>query len=285
MKKILITGLNSYIGTSFESYINNNFKDYSIFTLDTKNENWQNFDFENFDAVFNVAGIAHECNKKSEKDIYYKVNRDLAIAIALKAKKDGVKQYIYMSSILIYNGIKEKTIDNNTTPKGKGYYADSKYQADLALQKMQTENFNVVILRPPMVFGLNSKGNFPKLLKLANKIPIFPKLNNKRSMIYIENLCEFIKLTIDNNVSGIFYPQNPDYFCTSDIIKTVAIEKSKRIIFTKLFNFIIYCLRPINKNFSKMFGNLTYDKNISNTFDYKYQIVNNEESIKRSISV
>jgi UDP-glucose 4-epimerase len=185
--------------------------------------------------------------------------------------------------MLIYNGVKSSIIKQNTKPVPKGFYADSKFQADISLQKMQSQNFNVVILRPPMIFGKNSKGNFPKLVKLAKKIPFFPNFKNERSMLYIENLCEFIRLSIDNNVHGVFFPQNPEYFCSSEIIKDISLIENKKIYFSRIFNPVLYTFRLFNKTFKKVFGDFIYDKEMSETFDKKYQIINNVESIKRSL--
>jgi UDP-glucose 4-epimerase len=283
MKKILITGADSYIGTSLENYLKDNINDYTIDTIDTKKENWREFDFKNFDVVFNVAGIAHESKNKSDKEIYYKINRDLVLEIADKAKIAGVQQFIHMSSMLIYNDVKTDIINKDTIPKAKGFYADSKLQADIALQKMQTENFNIVILRPPMIFGKGSKGNFPKIVKLAAKIKIFPNYRNQRSMLYIENLCNFIKLIIDNESSGVFFPQNSEYFCTSDIVKIVAEDKNRKILMPKVFNYIIKISTMFSKTLRKVFGNYVYDKEMSASFENRYQTINNKDSIKKSL--
>ena len=113
MKKILITGANSYIGTSFEKYIYENYRDgYQIDTLDMIDPNWKEYDFSGYDSIFHVAGIAHvdvgNVSKETEK-LYYQVNCDLAYETALKAKKSKVKQFIYMSSIIkVHHMVKQR---------------------------------------------------------------------------------------------------------------------------------------------------------------------------------
>lgn len=136
MKKILITGSNSYIGMSFESYMTQ-FDGYEIDTIDMIDGAWKNQDFSKYDTVFHVAGIAHSDSGKISEErakLYYSVNCDLAEETAIKAKVDGVKQFIYMSSIIIFGSSapmgKSKIIDRNTIPAPENAYGDSKLQAE-----------------------------------------------------------------------------------------------------------------------------------------------------------
>lgn len=284
MKKILITGTNSYIGKNVDNWLQKYPNKYKIESISLKEPNWVSFDFSSFDVIFHVAGIAHDMGRKKDADLYYKVNRDLALETAIKAKNEGVKQFIFMSSILIYNGCKDRIISKDTIPKSKGFYSDSKLQADVKLQELNDENFKVAIIRPPMIFGPNCKGNFPRLAKLALKIPIFPNYNNLRSMLYIDNLCEFIKLLIDSEKGGVFFPQNHDYYSTTEIVKNIAIIKNKKIYFTRLANWLIKLFKRFLRPIEKMFGDLIYDKSISNHFNYKYIVTNNYQSINNYIN-
>lgn len=290
MKKILITGKGSYVGQAVERWLNDhNGKNggevlYSVTTLDMLDEKWRDFDFNGFDVVFHVAGIAHDTGNKKNAELYYKVNRDLAIEVAEKAKESGVKQFIFMSSMLVYNGCKEKTITAQTQPKVRGCYGDSKLQADIALQKMNAGHFKVVVIRPPMIFGKNCKGNFPLLVKLVLNAPFFPKIKNQRSMLHIDNLCEFVRITIKNEASGLFFPQNPEYFCISELAKQIAALKGRQLRITGFFNWAVWLAYPFLSSIRKLFGNLIYDKKISAYFDDTYQIVGNYESVKRSLS-
>ena len=282
MKKILITGANSYIGTNFDNYLKAFGDDYSVDTIDMKCDNWKEQSFADYDVIFHVAGIAHDTKNKKEADLYYKVNCDLAIETATKAKQDGVKQFIFMSSMLVYNGCKDRKITLSTTPCVKGCYGDSKLKADLGLQKLNDENFCVSILRPPMIYGKGCKGNFPRLINLAQKIPVFPNVKNQRSMLYIVNLCEFLRQTIDRKLSGVLFPQNKEYVCTTELVKTAMSFLKKKKIYTRIFNPLIIIAKPIVRAVNKMFGNLTYDKTMSQ-YDFDYNVVNFEESIKRSV--
>ena len=270
MKRILITGANSYIGTSFEAYMKD-YEDYKIDTLDMQNPDWKKYDFSQYDTVFHVAGIAHaDVGHVSEerKQLYYKVNTDLTIETAKTVKAAGVKQFIYMSSIIVYGDSapmgKKKVITKDTVPSPANFYGDSKLQADLGLLRLSDETFKVCILRPPMIYGPGSKGNYPLLAKLAKKLPVFPDIRNERSMLFIGNLCWFIKRCIDENEEGIFFPQNQEYVRTSDMVKEIAKANNKKIYITKLLNPFIHLASHIPGKISgmcnKAFGNLIYDE-------------------------
>lgn len=269
MKRILITGANSYIGTSFETYMKQ-FDEYKIDTLDMLDPNWRNHDFSKYDVVFHVAGIAHaDVGKVSEevKQKYYEVNRDLTLETAKKAKEAGVNQFIYMSSIIVYGESapvgKQKVITRDTKPKPANFYGDSKLQADIGLQKLNCDDFKVCILRPPMIYGPNSKGNYQMLSKIAKKTLIFPDIKNQRSMLYVGNLCIYIKYYIDYGSSGIFFPQNEKYVSTSQMVKLIAKENGRNVYLTKLLNPFVYLASKmpgkIGGMCNKAFGSISYD--------------------------
>lgn len=279
-KKILITGKNSYIGRSFIEYCKKNEIDFEIDELDVRGEEWKLYDFTPYDSIFHVAGIAHNSSDPKLEDLYYKVNRDLTVAIAKKAKQDGVSQFIFMSSMIVFgnqpNGKTKITAD--TKPNPDNFYGDSKLQAEKGLQELASENFKVVILRPPMIYGKGSKGNYPLLSKFAQKSPVFPNYPNKRSMLHIDNLCEFVKLMILNKESGTFHPQNPELVQTSEMVRLVAKHHNNRIWFTKLWNPLINLLSRINV-IQKVFGDLYYDETMSIYKNKNYQVVNLKKSI------
>ena len=289
MKKILITGANSYIGTSFEKYIYENYRDgYQIDTLDMIDPNWKEYDFSGYDSIFHVAGIAHadvgNVSKETEK-LYYQVNCDLAYETALKAKKSKVKQFIYMSSIIVYGESapygKTKIITKDTKPEPANFYGDSKLQAEIKLSPLQDDSFNLVIIRPPMIYGKGSKGNYPMLSKLAKKLPVFPKISNQRSVLYVENLCEFVRLVISNNDQGIYYPQNSEYASTTVIVKTI----NPKIRISGILNPGVFISSKIPGKISglcnKAFGNLVYEKSMSQ-YSENYCCYDLKESICRT---
>ena len=283
MKKILITGANSYIGTSFEKYITENFStEFSIDTLDMIDGSWRRYDFSKYDVVFHVAGIAHSDTRKitkEEKNKYYEVNTNLTIETAEKSKASGVKQFIFMSSMIVF-GSKNDCITYATEPNPDNFYGDSKLQADIGIHQLEDTTFKVVSIRPPMIYGYGSKGNYPILAKFAKTTPIFPKYQNKRSMLYIENLCQFIKLMIDNNETGYFYPQNTDYVNTSNMVYQIALNSGKHILLTKLFNPLIWLLRK-QRIIKKVFGSMYYEQSMSK-YKSDYNNISFEKSIEKT---
>ncbi|WP_226036161.1 NAD-dependent epimerase/dehydratase family protein [Aquibacillus saliphilus] len=280
MKKILITGSNSYIGNSLKSWLEKYPDDYSMDAISVRDNSWKKKDFSKYDVVFHVAGIAHVSSDPKMEDMYYQVNRDLTIETARKAKSDGVKQFIFMSSIIVYgdSSSDKRVIDRNTEPKPSNFYGNSKLEAELGINPLENNNFNVVIVRPPMIYGKGSKGNYPKLAKAAQKLPVFPNIDNQRSMLHIDNLCEFIRLMMENDESGLFFPQNSEYVKTSEMVKMIAEAHGKKIRLTRVFNPI---LKPIIGKIgiiNKVFGNLVYDTGVS---DYKenYRVKGMKETI------
>lgn len=293
MKKVLITGANSYIGVSFENYALEHYNsELSIDTVDMIDGNWREKDFSSYDVVYHVAGIAHaDVGNVSEeiKAKYYFINTDLAIETARKAKADGVKQFVFMSSAMVYGDSisygKIKRITADTEPKPANFYGDSKWQADKGVRELTDEKFKVTVLRPPMIYGKNSKGNYPTLAKMAKKLPIFPNIKNERSMLYIENLCEFLCQVMIHGEGGIFWPQNAEYARTSEMVKLIAQVSNHRIHVAGVWNGVVGLARLIpgkpRELANKAFGNMSYDQGMSR-YDFKYQIVSLKESIKRT---
>jgi UDP-glucose 4-epimerase len=277
LKRVLITGANSYVGTNVEKWLMKEPENFYVETLDMRDPNWKNFDFSMFDVVFHVAGIAHVSTKKSMKDLYFKVNRDLTIETALKAKESGVKQFIFMSSMIVYNS-KETKITKDTKANPDNFYGLSKLQAEEGILPLQSETFNVVILRPPMIYGPGSKGNFPKLIKLSKKTPIFPKIKNKRSMLFISNLTNIIYNIIQTNVSGIYFPQNSEYSCTYEIVKYFSNAFNHKMWFTILFNPFISVFKKTIPVLNKLFTDSYYDISLSDNI-IKYSSVTLQDSL------
>ena len=307
--KILITGAHSYVGEQVEKYLeeynkkifefSSEKKRYIVETISLYGEEWKKKDFSCYDVIFHVVGIAHQDDdtiiekkesygkeaKKREvgqEAKYYAVNRDLAIACAKKAKAEGVKQFIFMSSMIVYSGLEEDCITFKTPIRAKNYYGDSKLQADLAIQALQSDKFDVVILRPPMIYGKGCKGNFPKMVKLAQILPVYPIVGNRRSMLYIENLAEFVRLMIENRERGVFFPQNKEYVDTGVMIREIArVHHCKLLPAFKIPLKLMQNLPgKLGKLSKKAFSSFYYQQECSKYKD-NYQIFSLEESIRK----
>ncbi len=286
MKRILITGAGSFVGTSVQKYLQQWTDKYKVTTVGTKNEEWKKINYSFFDVVYHVAGLAHSDigNVPDEmKAKYYAVNTDLAINVAKKAKAEGVKQFIFMSSAIIYGdsspiGI-SKIITKETVCSPSNFYGDSKVQAEKGLLLLSSDGFRVVILRCPMIYGKEGKGNFPILEKIARKLPLFPRVNNARSMLYVSNLAEFVRLMIENEEEGIFWPCNKEWSNTSELVKMIAASNGKKVWLFSGFEWALKVLSHLTGYVNKAFGNLAYEEHLG---DYKeeYRLYSLSQSIK-----
>ena len=300
--KVLVVGAGSYIGETFASYTKEHYPNIEVTTVGTLNGEWRDVDFSAYDCIYDVAGIAHaDVGNVSEevKEKYYAVNTDLTLEICKKAKEEnsnkedsaaGEKkktQFIFMSSAIIYGDSapygKEKMIDEDTVPQPANFYGDSKWQADKGVRALASDTFNVAVLRPPMIYGKGSKGNYPTLAKLAKKLPIFPDVDNERSMLYVGNLCEFLCLLMLSGEGGIYFPQNREYTKTSQMVKEISKVAGKGIIETKALNPAVKIGQKVPGKIGglvdKAFGNLAYDQKLSRYEGIEYQKSSLEESI------
>lgn len=288
MKKILITGAGSFIGTTFEKYMSRWPEKYQVDTVDMVDGSWREKSFVGYDSVYHVAGIAHsDVGNVSEerKAFYYKINTDLTIETAKKAKADGVKQFIFMSSAIVYGDSapigKKKRITRDTPVAPANFYGDSKVKAEEGILPLSDDRFKVCVLRPPMIYGPGSKGNYPVLAKFAQKLPMFPYVDNERSMLYVENLMEFVRLMVENEESGIFWPQNSEYVKTCDMVKAIATVHGKKVAVVKGFGWALNLMSHVTGLVNKAFGNLSYDQELSR-YKGNYQVCSFEESIRRT---
>lgn len=277
MKKILITGVNSYVGNNLAIWLEKEPANYSIDMISLRDEMWKQLDMSMYDVVVHVAGIAHRKETKDNAEIYYEINRDLAYEIADKSKKEKVKQFIFLSSMSVY-GLNKGTIKKHTLTDPKTHYGKSKLQAEKKITELLDTSFKISILRPPMIYGKGCKGNYQRLRKIALKTIFFPNLNNKRSMIYIDNLSEYIKRIIQEGYTGMHFPQNEQYVNTSETVRLIAEINNKKLKLTKVFNPFISLLK-LNL-VEKVFGDLVYDKELSNEIIYNQ--IPFEDSIRKT---
>jgi len=281
LKRILITGVNSYIGTSFKNWLMQWPDEYTVETVDTISDEWKKKSFSSYDVILHVAGIVHKKEKPEMEKLYYDVNCDLAVAVAKKAKLDGVAQFIFMSTKGVYTP-NTPVITAKTEPKPVKLYGRSKLMAEKEISKLISDNFTVSILRPPTVYGRNCSGNYVKLSKLARHLLVFPYVNSQRSMIYITNLCEFIKIIIDCNYAGVFFPQNREYVCTSEMVRCISKAQNRNIVLSKLLGKIVILLMKRIGKLRTMFSDSVYDKSLSSLGSFEYCKIGFEESISEA---
>ena len=280
MKKILISGAGSYIGTSLANYLAQWPQDYQVDTLDVIGEGWKDADITGYDAVFHVAGIAHQKETDENRHLYFEVNRDLAVAMAQKAKSAGISHFIFMSTMSVY-GMESGVITPDTKPRPKTGYGQSKWEAETAMRAMEEDTFRVAVLRPPMVYGKNCRGNFQTMKKLVEKSPVFPAVQNQRSMVSITNLCAFVRLAVDEQLSGVFFPQNSSPVNTTEMARIMARALGRRVWFSRAAGLAVEVLATVYPTARKAFSSLTYEG--CEQHGYRYCVEDLDTSVRESI--
>ena len=282
--KILVIGKHGYISTSFQDYMKK-YPQHEVKAISVRDESWKSVDFSKYDAVFNTAALAHNNARKGTDEEFMALNAVLPVEIAKKAKADGVKQFIHMSSMIVYGNMRpigdHTKYSDDTVPTPNNIYGRSKLQGEQGLQTLESDNFKVALIRSPLVYGENATDNFEKLVKFAKTFPIFPDIKNERSMIYADNLCELVRLIVENESRGLFCPQQECYICTSQIVKDIAVAMHHGLHLTRFFNPILRVMSKRVGIVDKVFGTEAYEMNMSNAFDGKYRVVSYEESIQR----
>jgi len=256
--KILVTGKHGYIAKSFADHAK---EVHSIDLISLRDNAWRHISFAGYDTLLHTAGLVHMRETKRNQYDYYIINRDLTLEIAQKAKKDGVRQFIFLSSLSVYH-LTNGAITINTPAAPKTHYGRSKLAAETMLAALADDTFTVTILRTPMVYGPNCPGNFTKLCQLIKKAPFFPNYPNARDMVYIKNLCAHIEAIIISNQGGIIFPRDPAPISTREMAAAVAKAQGKKLTFTQTFNPPITWLMPHVKTIAKLFGSLTLDSSL-----------------------
>lgn len=283
MKRVLITGAGSYVGTHVMQRLQEEPDKFEVQEISVRGEEWKSFDFSQFDVVYHVAGIAHIATDATVEPLHFQINRDLTKDVAMHAKQAGIKQFIFMGSMSVYG---------DSFPTGKGVpirfdtpayptsaYGQSKLEAEEILQNLEDKNFKVAIVRAPMVFGAHAKGNFTKLVKVMQKLPVFPDVKNKRSMLYIGNLAELIAQLIVHESKGIYLPQEETYICTSELVASLAGLYGKKTHLTRMFNPILLGPLKSKEIVLKAFGDMFYELE-SSSCEFNYRRYSVEETLE-----
>lgn len=237
MLNILITGASGFIGRNFIEAC----KDYKIYTVSLKHTSIQDICFENIDVVLHLAALVHQMDGAPEEE-YFKINHELSLRIAERAKQNKVKHFIFMSSAKVYGESSEngKPFDENSTCNPEDAYGKSKLRAEVDLIKLHDVGFTVSLIRIPLVYGTGVKGNMANLIRLIHALPVLPLggINNKRSMLYIGNLVGFLKRVIDVKPPGVLISSDTKTISTTEIIRLISKAERKKIILITFPNFV-----------------------------------------------
>ena len=288
MTRLLITGATSYVGVSVANYLKKWPDEFQVDAISLIDGSWRETSFRGYDAVFHVAGIVHDKKTKddpAQAELYDRVNHRLAVETARKAKDEGVGQFIFMSTAGVYGLTaplgQELLIRRDTALSPSDNYGTSKLRAEEDLRKLADDHFRMVILRPPMIYGKGCKGNYVTLAKLAKKLPIFPKVENRRSVLYIDNLSELIRLLLEDRAEGTYCPQDSSYISTSWMVKQIARENGRRICLVGGFTWMLKLLRKRFAAVDKAFGSLCYDPELS-AYPRDYHVKTPEAAIRET---
>ena len=274
MTRVLITGAGSYIGMHIAQKLAGSF---DVRELDVQRP-FTAADFAGYDAVVHVAGIAHQKETAENAPLYQQVNCDLAVRIAQMAKEQGAKQFVFFSSMSVY-GMVTGRIMADTKPNPNTHYGRSKWEAEQQLKKLESDSFRIAVLRPPMIYGRGCRGNYPRLSALARRLPVFPKVHNERSMLYIGTLCVFVQRLLESGMGGLYFPQNAAYVNTADMVKRIAACHGKKLGVIPGFGWLIGAAARRVGVAGKVFGTLTYDQQMSADFRDEQEI-SFEETIR-----
>lgn len=281
--KILITGTKGYIANNIEKTLKEKTTLYETQKLSIRK---QIRIPKETDVIIHTAALVHKKENNYLESDYFQVNYDLTLQLAKTAKESGVNHFIFFSTMAVYgeqgHSLFDAVINRSSPLRPITYYGKSKLAAENKLMSMQDDHFIVSIIRPPMVYGPNCPGNYAILSKIAKITPFFPSVKNQRSMIFIKNLTEFVYQLINNRDSGIFHPQDEEYIQTSEMVKKIGSIHNRKIFSNKLIGTMIIKLLSKQKNIAKVFGSLTYDKELSFYRDNSYQMYTFDEAIRIS---
>ncbi|MFC2098661.1 NAD-dependent epimerase/dehydratase family protein [Bacteroidota bacterium] len=259
MTKILITGANSFVGTNFKIY--SRYRDVEEISL--LNNEPEDIDFSKYNVVIHLAAIVHQ-SKKITKSEYFQINKDLCLRVADNAKKAGISQFIFLSTVKVYGKfIPESGLLNEDSKCVPGdFYAQSKYEAEIGLIKRGDMNFTVSIIRTPLVYGERVKANMLRMVKLVDTNPLLPfgRMENKRDFTYIENLVSFIDQIISKNASGIFIVKDEKAISTTDLVNYLSKHLGRKVTLFKLPKlFRKFCTFFAPDVMDRLYGSLEFD--------------------------
>ncbi len=287
MTTVLITGANSYVGNCIKKWLSDCDGSYQVEEVDTIGDAWEAADFSRFDTVIHVAAIVHLKETPSMAGLYDKVNAQLPVQVAEKAKQQGVKHFVFMSTMAVYPA-NIPFVDRNTTEAPSTFYGKSKLKAEKALRELASDSFRISILRPPMVYGEGCKGNYTSLEAFSRKCHLFPRIYNKRSMIYIWNLCEFIRRIIDapQPEATVYFPQNKEQIGALDILKALWEGRGEKYTLSVVGAWFVSALMLLPKTgtLKKVFRDSVYSESMSDYYDYGYCVYSFDESIKNILA-
>jgi nucleoside-diphosphate-sugar epimerase len=283
MTKVIITGANSFIGRNFIKFSHNrDIEEVSLIDYEP-----EEIEFSKYDIVLHLAAIVHRSRKIPDEE-YFRINCDLSLRIAEQAKKSGIKQFIFLSTLKVYSesmsGIDIRNELSICYPSD--VYGQSKYEAEIRIKKIEDKDFKVSIIRPSLVYGEGVKANMLSLIKIVDMCPILPfgKITNKRNFVYIENLIGYIDRVIETRASGIYIAIDAKAISTTELVNYLSKYLEKKTVLVSLPRIILRLISFIFPDISnRLFGSLEFDNSITlNELNFTVPFTT-EEGIRRTI--
>ena len=259
---VLITGSTGFIGSYF---INQYSSQFVVNTFSFLRDNFDTLKLDGIDCVVHCGALVHQMKREPSYDEFFDSNVNHTLQMAIKAKANNVKQFIFISTIKVFGEESKKIFDENSPTSPKDDYGLTKKIAEEKLFELEDKNFKVAILRLPLVFGPGVKANFRSLINIVNQFKILPlgSINNKRSIVFVGNVCHYIFQIIKLRERGIFIANEDESFSTSELINQISKALGKNIILFSipLFNQILKIVKP--KYYQRLFENLEVDNSLT----------------------
>ena len=283
-KLVVITGAHGFIANSLRRWLEA--RDQKVCLLDLRDPAWESFDFTKADTVIHTAALVHKSEKEHPIEEYRQINRDLTLKLAEKAKAQGVPHFIFFSTMAVYGSRSSCfgtcAVDENTPTAPDTKYGITKLEAEEALRAMEDEHFHLAVIRPPFVYGRDCPGNYRTLRALTLRIGLIPRLPNKKSMIYIDNLCACVDGIREKGLTGVFCPQNARIVSTWELAEEIARCNGKNPHVLCLLNPFVKLGSLAVRKLRTAFGTEYYTTSLSTVEGLDYNVVSFEDSIRRT---
>lgn len=307
--KVLLTGATGFIGKSLVvALIQQGFEvsiavrqETSLFPNKVKQFVLGDFDdntdfslaLKGVDCVIHLAGKAHVIDRAEALVLneFRKTNTKLTLSLARQATTAGVERFIFLSSIRVNGNQSNKAFLETDIPNPQEPYAVSKYEAEQGLLELaENSSLNIVIIRPPLVYGKDVPGNFGRLIKWINAKIVLPlplgSIHNSRSLVAIDNLVSFIItcVTHPKAINEVFLISDGDSLSTTQLLKNIAKAFNKKALLLPIpASWMIFMAKILGKKADaiRLFSSLVVDSSKANKLLNWYPVVTMNEQLRQ----
>ncbi|MBM6785514.1 NAD-dependent epimerase/dehydratase family protein [Collinsella tanakaei] len=279
MRRYLVTGAKGWLAGELDRRLAAFPDEYVLDRVSVRGDEWLCADWSKYDGVFHFASVVYGDDSES-------VNAELSYRVAEKCSHDNVPWLLVMSSFSVYGAERcpDLLVDSTTCMSPATPYGRSKLASEEAAAKaLGGSETRLAIVRAPLVYGPGQrKGNFPALISLSRSVPFFPATDNKRSMIFSQNLCELCRLLADSNAEGVFLPQDAAYHDTGRLVRALAERQGRHVVLVPKTVKLVHFLSGVSEKLGKLFGNARY-RFEDDKIPYRYRIVSNEDALDETV--